>query len=116
VNSSQKLGVLGCWDPFPEVLLDFARDLPQMVENLLQAAIALQELRRSLGADPLDTGNVVGRVTAEGFVVDHLPRPDAEFLFDLLGAKFADAIFAVEVQNPNPSLAANELKQILVAA
>jgi hypothetical protein len=74
-----------------------------MVENLLQAAVALQELCRSLGADPLDAGNVVGGVTTEGFVVDHLPRPDAQFLFDLLGAKFADAIFAVEMQNPNSS-------------
>jgi len=106
---------MGRRDPFFEVLLDFSLDLVQVVENFIQTAVALQQLHSSFGADPFHPGNVVRRVTTEGLIIHHLPRPDAQFFFHLFGAKLADAIFAVEVQNPNSSIGIDQLEQILIA-
>ena len=53
-------------------------------EDLLEAAVLLDELGRALLADPRDAGQVVARVAHDAAIVGHEARRDAVALLDLL--------------------------------
>ncbi len=52
--------------------------------NGIEAAIGLQQLHRRFGANTAHTGNIIGTIAAEGFVVNNLLGPDIELGKDRL--------------------------------
>ena len=55
-------------------------NVARVLENLIEAPVLIEELERRLRPYAPGSGNVVGGVTDQGQVVDHLGRRNTEFL------------------------------------
>ena len=84
-------------------------DLAGAVEQGVEIAIGIDQLRRRLDADAGHPRHIVGRIPGQGLDIHDLVRPDAELLPDL---GLADAPVLDRVQHGD--IAADELHQILV--
>ena len=69
---------LECGEPGAQVLAHLAGDFGDAADQLVEAAVLLQQLRGRLGPDLLDSWNVVGGVADQRQVVDDLLGVDVE--------------------------------------
>ena len=92
----------------------FPTDLCGVVENVLDALIGEQELRRRLRADTGHARNVVRAVAHQPFHIDQADRREAVFLLErrcIIRLRLADAL----LRQKDGELRANELQGIAVA-
>src|SRR5262249_58767697 len=102
-------------DPAIEAKLVGLRREAALVEHRLERAVLLEQLRGRLRADALRTGELVGRIAAQGDEVRHLRRLDA-VAFAHLGRTdardLADTPQRLEDRRP----LARQLERVAVAA
>ena len=94
----------------PQILADDAGELVGVPEHAFEGAVLRDPLRRRLGADLVDTGDVVDGIADEGEIVDDPLRRDAELCPDA-----GDVERLVRHRVDQRDLRVDELREILVA-